>query len=193
MQFGVRSYNEIPEYNGRKEQLSLEFLDMSIYWMGTATEETLRHMTEHNGQTSFSEELGDNRTSWASKNSDRESVMESRLSLESWWTRGRLSSVEFSYLKHKNKNTYIFRNGLKRSKTHNWFGCMIRKVAGPCKQAAQSRGQLWSWGETSLIRNKMKNEGLLQMGASLTGTSLLRHTSKSQSQRKTVQASLCRI
>lgn len=53
-------------------------------------------MTENSVQTSFSEELGESRTSWASKNSERESVMDSLLSLESWCTRARLSSPEFS-------------------------------------------------------------------------------------------------
>lgn len=51
--------------------------------MSKATKEVLRHLTENSAQTSFSEELGDNRTSCASKNSERESVMESLLSLES--------------------------------------------------------------------------------------------------------------
>lgn len=38
--------------------------------------------------TSFSEELADRSTSWASKNSETDSDMESRLSLEACWVRG---------------------------------------------------------------------------------------------------------
>lgn len=38
--------------------------------------------------TSFSDELADRSTSWASKNSETDSDMESRLSLEACWVRG---------------------------------------------------------------------------------------------------------
>lgn len=44
--------------------------------------------------TSFSEELADSRTSCASKNSDRDSVMEVLLSLDTWCTRAGDSSTE---------------------------------------------------------------------------------------------------
>lgn len=44
--------------------------------------------------TSFSEELADNRTSCASKNSDSDSVIEALLSLDTWCTRARHSSTE---------------------------------------------------------------------------------------------------
>lgn len=65
------------------------------------------HTTENRVPTSFSEELGERRTSWASKNSERESVMDSLLSLESWCTRARLSSLEFSWWKSRKKVTWI--------------------------------------------------------------------------------------
>lgn len=44
--------------------------------------------------TSFSEELADNRTSCASKNSDKDSVIDALLSLDTWCTRAGDSSTE---------------------------------------------------------------------------------------------------
>lgn len=44
--------------------------------------------------TSFSEELADNRTSCASKNSESDSVIEALLSLDTWCMRARDSSTE---------------------------------------------------------------------------------------------------
>lgn len=86
-----------------------------------------------------------------------------------------------------NTKLHIIRNSLQRSKINNWFHCTIHKVTGACKQAAQSRGQLPSGEAASLAQNKMKNKGLLQMGASLSRLRLMRHISK---QKETLQASL---
>lgn len=70
------------------------FVDKSL--LLCLSSQFMKEMTEHSAPTSFSEELGDSRTSWASKNSERESVIDSLLSLESWCTRARPSSLEFS-------------------------------------------------------------------------------------------------
>lgn len=64
-----------------------------------ADNELCKNNVNPNAQTSFSEELADSRTSCASKNSVRESAIDSLLSLEIWWTRPLLSSLEFSCLK----------------------------------------------------------------------------------------------
>lgn len=70
----------------------------------------------------------------------------------------------------KKTKMHIFRNNLKRSKINNRFSCTIHKVTGPCKEEAQSRGQLPSWGQQASHKVKWKTKVSPKMGPLFTGT-----------------------
>lgn len=107
--------------------------------------------------------------------------MDSLLSLESWCTRARLSSPEFSWRKSRKKIAYV-QNSLKRNTIHRR---LTRTNTGSQAHAnRQHRAEVSFKGKVSLTRNKTRNEVPSQKDASLTGTNIVQtracHRSQAQ-------------
>lgn len=163
---------------------------MGIYRTSKATKEILRHLTENRAQTSFSEELGDNRTSCASKNSERESVMESLLSLESWWTRARLSSLEFSYLKRKHKIAYNQKQS--QEKQNKQLSSLHDTQGHRCMPTSSSKQRPAPKARRSKPHTKQNEKQRSPPNGRLTSQALLLfgHMQQISKQKQTIQLSL---